>query len=145
MTGKLAPIAPERLERYKSDADVQKFVAAVAAKSKESMEPAIKTFVDLRPQAGRKAYVLGIFEANDRLKLGDGASAKRLFDEALEKNLLLAGVYKDLGDLYLVEYDLPRAWRCWDQGRRIAPTFGNFAPVNQFEQSLLSQHPEYFE
>ena len=55
------------------------------------------------------------------------------FDEWLEE------------DLYLVEYDIPRAWRCWDQGRRIAPTFGNFAPVNQFEQSLLSQHPEYFE
>jgi hypothetical protein len=36
------------------------------------------------------------------------------------------------------------AWICWDIGRKIAPQFRNFEPVNQFEQRLLREYPEYF-
>ena len=31
-----------------------------------------------------------------------------------------------------------------DIGRHIAPGFVNFQAVNQFENSLAKQHPEYF-
>jgi hypothetical protein len=36
------------------------------------------------------------------------------------------------------------AWLCWDTGRKLAPQFGNFEPVNRFEQQLARDHPEYF-
>ncbi|HEX5343622.1 MAG TPA: hypothetical protein VFX55_14110 [Duganella sp.] len=56
----------------------------------------------------------------------------------------MAGAYKDLGDLLLMQYDSPRAWRCWDTGRRLALGFVNFEAVNKFEASMVAQHPEYF-
>lgn len=57
---------------------------------------------------------------------------------------MLAGAYKDLGDLLRMQYDSPRAWRCWDTGRRLALGFVNFEAVNKFEASMVAQHPEYF-
>jgi len=58
----------------------------------------------------------------------------------LQGNFLLAGTYKDLGDLLLLQWDIPQAWRAWDIGRRIAPQFANFKAINNFENSLLSQY-----
>jgi hypothetical protein len=53
-------------------------------------------------------------EANHRARLKQPKEAERLFMEALQANPVLAGAYKDLGDLLLMQYDSPRAWRCWD-------------------------------
>ena len=145
MTGQqMPPIAPEQLAKFRSDPSVQKLMSALGAKTKDEFADAVKALVELRSQAQTMAYVLKIFEANDRLRLGDSASSKRLFMEVLQSNPFLAGVYKDFGDLLLAQYDTPRAWRCWDIGRKLAPQFGNFVSVNQFEKTLVAQHPEYF-
>jgi hypothetical protein len=147
MTGQQpSRLSPEQLATVRADPSVQKFtsVIGVTAKNKDAMADAIKALVELRAQAPKKAYVLKLFEANDRLQLGDPATAKVLFTEVLQGNLFLAGAYKDLGDLLFLQYDTPRAWRCWDIGRRIAPQFANFAAISRFEQSLLTQYPEYF-
>lgn len=145
MTGQqVQPFSSEQLIKVRSDPSVQKFTVALGAKTKEDVAEAIKTLVELRSQAPNKSYVLKIFEANDRRLLGDFVTARKLFMESLQSNLLLAGVYKDFGDLLLMQYNTPMAWRCWDAGRHLAPQFGNFEAVNQFEKSLVAQHPEYF-
>jgi hypothetical protein len=140
----MPPLSPDQSARIRSDPSVQLLTGAMRANTKEAMPDAVATLVSLRSQAPTKTYVLKIFEANDRGRMGDIAASKKLFTEVLQANLLLAGVYKDLGDVFLMQYDTPRAWRCWDAGRRLAPQFGNFSVVNQFENSLLAQHPEYF-
>ncbi|OGT18034.1 MAG: hypothetical protein A3J49_17145 [Gallionellales bacterium RIFCSPHIGHO2_02_FULL_57_16] len=145
MTGqKMPPFSAEQLTMLRGDPSVQKLMTSLAAKTKEQFLEAVNTLVGLRSQAPKKSYVLKIFEANDRIRLGEFDASKRLFMEVLQNNLLLAGVYKDLGDLYFIQYDTFRAWRCWDIGRRFAPQFGSFAAVNQFEKTLAAQHPEYF-
>jgi hypothetical protein len=146
MTGQGLPNIPaDQMTKVRSDPSVQKLTAIVGAKTtKEDFAAAVKALVELRPQAPNKSYVLKIFEANDRIRLGDSASSKMLFVDVLQHNLFVAGVYKDLGDLLLMQYDSPRAWRCWDIGRRLAPQFPNFAAVSQFERSLATQYPEYF-
>lgn len=140
----MPPLSAEQLISVRGDPSVQKLMTSLAAKTKDQFAEASKTLVELRSQAPRKSYVLKVFEANNRIRLGEFASSEKLFIETLQNNLLLAGVYKDLGDLFFIRYDTFRAWRCWDIGRHLAPQFGNFAAVNQFEKTLAAQYPEYF-
>ena len=145
MTGEQAPpFAPEQQAKVHNDPVIQNITRLLAANTKEGLAEAAKALADLRTQAPGKAYVLGIFEANDRLQLGEAPAARKLMREALLANPYMAGVYKDLGDAFLLQSDSARAWRCWDAGRRLAPQFVNFKAVDQFEQSLVAQHPEYF-
>jgi hypothetical protein len=145
MTGQRAPkFTPDQLTLLRNNQSVQALTVAIQANSKESFNDAVKTLVGLRAEAPNKTYVLKIFEANDRRRLKDNESAQKLLIEVLEANPILAGVYKDLGDLLVGQYDTPRAWRCWDLGRHLAPQFKNFEDVDQFEATLLKQYPEYF-
>lgn len=145
MTGEPFPsITAEQRALLFSDAVAKRIGAAVGARTKESLGDAAKTFAEIVASNPDKAYVLKIFEANDRLQLGDAVSARRLFVETLAVNPFLAGAYKDLGNLLLASYDTPRAWRSWDIGRRLAPKFANFRAVDEFESSLVTKHPEYF-
>ncbi len=145
MTGEQAPpFAPEQQAKVHDDPVIQNITRLLAANTKEGMTDAVKKLEELRTQAPGKAYVLGIFEANDRLRLGEAAAARKLMRVALLANPYMAGVYKDLGDAFLLQSDSARAWRCWDAGRHLAPQFVNFKAVDQFEQSLVAQHPEYF-
>nr|WP_315254835.1 hypothetical protein [uncultured Duganella sp.] len=118
--------------------------AALNPAKPEEVDNAVKTLAGLRQQAPRKAYVLKVFEANSRLRLKQPKQAAVLFVEALQANPLLAGAYKDLGDLMMLQYDSVHAWRSWDAGRRVSPALPNFVAVNKFEAELLAQHPEYF-
>lgn len=145
MTGEQAPrFTPEQQAKVHDDPTIQTITKLLAANTKEGMTDAAKAFAAMRAQAPRKAYVLGIFEANDRLRLGETPAARKLMRDALQANPYLAGVYKDLGDAFLAQSDSARAWRCWDAGRRLAPQFANFKAVDQFEKTLAAQHPEYF-
>jgi len=140
----LPPLAPEQKALLQTDATISRLKLALAAKTKEDMTNAIHVLTELKATATTKAYVLKIFEANDRGMLGNHNAARKLFLEVLGANPSIAGVYKDLGDNLIIAFDMPRAWRCWDIGRRIAPKFANFGSVNQFEQSLVTRHPEFF-
>jgi tetratricopeptide (TPR) repeat protein len=114
------------------------------SKDKEAAERAIAALRQGRAAAGPKAYVIGIFEANHEIVAGRPARAHALFVEALRANPDIAGVWKDLGDLLYRQFMPAEAWLCWDTGRKLAPQFGNFEPVNRFEQQLARDHPEYF-
>jgi hypothetical protein len=140
----LPPLSPEQKTLLQADATIGRLSLAFGAKTKEDLTNAIRVFAEFKATATTKAYVLDIFEANDRAKLGDRNAARKLFLKVLSVNPGIAGVYKDLGDNLIAEFDMPRAWRCWDIGRRFAPKFKNFEPVNQFERLLATKHPEFF-
>ena len=140
----MLPFTPAQLEKMREDPAVGLMLASVSPKSKEEYEGAVKTLAELRKQAPRKAYVLQLLEANNRLRLGQRKESLQLFGEVLEANPVLGGAYKDLGDLLLLTGDSPRAWRSWDIGRAIAPKVPNFTVVNDFEAQLLKRHPEFF-
>lgn len=135
---------PEQLQKMREDPAVGLMMAAVSPKNKEEYEGAVKTLAELRKQAPRKAYVLKLLEANNRVRLGQRTESMQLFGEVLDANPVLGGAYKDLGDLLLLTGDSPRAWRSWDIGRGIAPNVPNFTAVNDFEAQLLKRHPEFF-
>ncbi|TFW15542.1 hypothetical protein [Duganella callida] len=143
-TGTPLSLTPEQKEAVGASAPLGLLFASLNPSKQDEYANSIKTLQALREQAPRKAYVLKVFEANNRARMGQVKEAQQLFVEALEANPALAGAYKDLGDVLLMQYDSPRAWRCWDAGRRLAPSLSNFEPVNKFERDLAAQHPRYF-
>lgn len=143
-TGKPMSLTEEQKEAAKASPTVGLLFAAINPGKSNEFDGAIKTLVALRAQAPRKAYVLKIFEANLRVRLQQVKEARQLFTDVLQANPVLAGAYKDLGDLLLMQYDSPRAWRSWDTGRRLALGLANFEAVNKFEAGMVAQHPEYF-
>ena len=144
ITGTPMVLTEAQKQAVKTSPSVGLLFAAINPGKSSEYEDALKTLVALRVQAPRKAYVLKIFEANQRVRMKQAKEGERLFLEVLQANPVLAGAYKDLGDLLLMQYDSPRAWRCWDTGRRLAPGFQNFEAINKFEAGMAEQHPEYF-
>jgi hypothetical protein len=143
-TGAAVALTEEQKQAASEAPSLPLLFAATNPNKPEEASDAVKTLVALRQQAPRKAYLLKVFEANIRVRLKQPKEAEALFIEALQANPVLAGAYKDLGDLRLMQYDSVHAWRSWDAGRRVSPALPNFEPVKKFEAELLAQHPEYF-
>lgn len=137
-------LSAEQKEQMQADPSVRQLSQALAAKDKPGLLKAVGTLQLLRAQSQSKRYMLALFEANDRVLLGEYPAARALFADVLQADPALAGAWKDLGDLYFRSFDTPHAWRCWDIGRRLAPLFPNLAAVTGFEQSLAARFPEYF-
>ncbi|MDQ1814600.1 hypothetical protein RBA41_14920 [Massilia sp. CCM 9210] len=135
---------PEQKVLLNADPQVRAFAAAIRPKGKAEMEAALAKLQELRKLTTHKQHMLALFEANWRAKLGDVRGALPLYASVLRANPALAGAYKDMGDALFLSYDMARAWRSWDAGRRMAPGLGTFKAVNQYEQLLLREHPEFF-
>ena len=66
------------------------------------------------------------------------------FFAALTENPANAGAWKDLGDIFYNEYEMPVAWECWEMARRLLPTHKNLQSVADLERKLLENYPEFF-
>ncbi len=139
----MLPFTPAQLEQMRASTPVSLTFSATSVTKKEEFAAAVSTLSGLRNQAPRKAYILKLFEANNRARLGQYKESDQLFADVLEANPVLGGAWKDLGDLMIMRFDTPSAWRSWDIGRRIAPTLPNFTFVNQLESEIAKRHPEY--
>jgi hypothetical protein len=63
---------------------------------------------------------------------------------ALKNNMLLTGVYRDLGDFWAERYETVKAWECYELARRLNASHPILEPVNKREQRLEKEHPEFF-
>ncbi len=140
----MAPFSAEQQEALKSDQNVRAVLTAMNPADKAGLSASVRVMQAMRSQTMRKRHILQLFEANNRVKLGDRSTALPMYASVLRANPALAGAYKDMGDTLFAGFDMPRAWRSWDEGRRIAPGLNLFTAVNQFEQGLVRDHPEYF-
>lgn len=145
MTGaQMKPFSPDRQALLQSDPAVRTVSGAMQPRDKAGLSAAAQVMKTMQAQTMSKRHVLQLFDANDRIQLGERAAALPLYASVLRANPALAGAYKDMGDALIVGFDMPRGWRSWDQGRRIAPQLNLFEAVNEFEQKLAREHPEYF-
>ncbi|NHZ40322.1 hypothetical protein [Massilia aquatica] len=122
-------------------------LAAVMRKqdTKAELEATLATLQELRKHTTRKQHMLALYEADTREKLGEHRAAAGLYAKALQANPALASAYAGLGMALYRSEDTVRAWRSWDAGRRISnggelDLFGN---VDQLEQSLLREYPQF--
>jgi tetratricopeptide (TPR) repeat protein len=144
-TGQMPMLSDEQKQAFQIDPAVRTLTQATAAKDPNALRQAIKTLQMLRLQAQSRRYMLSLFEANDDVQLGDFDKARPLFAEVLQGNPAIAGAYKDIGDFYFRTFDTPRAWRCWEIARTLAPLYPTIGAVGQFERSLVTRFPEYFD
>jgi hypothetical protein len=131
--------------RQTPDAQVRRLLAAMSPPQSEAESRArIATFLELREPAGPRAHVLMTFESGCRLGLGEDAAAFELLVAALQVNPFLALAYKDAGDRCAREYDMRRAWACWEAARKIAPGHSSLEAIAELEKMLAAEHPDYF-
>lgn len=140
----LTPFTPAQTALLRDDPAVRQVSATMGAKGKAALIAAVPVLQQAQQHTIGERHMLKLFEANDHQMLGQLDLARPLFVSVLTTHPWLAGAYKDLGDLHFRQFDMGRAWRCWDAGRRLAPALGIFSSVDRFEETLLKQHPEYF-
>lgn len=106
-------------------------------------------------RAGVLSHIVGVARANLLTQLAAREKDSTLHHQMLERaraELLhaievdpgLAGVYKDLGDLYLSSYNMALVWELWDFGRSLAPGHMLFESVADYERHLATRHVAFF-
>lgn len=80
--------------------------------------------------------ILDVFRVSALMGKRDPVQARELMLVTLEASPWITMAYKDLGDIFLSEFDTRQAWIAWELGRRIAPGHGCWEPVAAYEQQL---------
>lgn len=138
---------PELAAAVNSSTDdaVPRLIALLApSRSEDDARTRLRVLDSLRGRAGRRAYLLGVFEAPLLQALNQPAEARAALTKVLEASPRVTGAWKDLGDLFCPDYDFTRAWLCWQRARSIAPTHSVLKGVDGYERALETAHPEYF-
>ncbi len=120
------------------------FLQCLDSKDRESAEKAMKTLESISRENLTHGYVVDIVIADNKVLLGDFDKAKELFLKVLEANPYIAGVYKDLGDPFHSSFDMVSAWQCWDTARFLYPNHKMLQQVNEYEQWLVKNFPDFF-
>jgi hypothetical protein len=144
MTGTAPPGLSRNASAWNSDPAVSRVRGAIQPKSADEAHQALKVLAEARNQVPDRAQVLHIFEANIHTNLREGAEAYESFRAALTANPAIAGVWHDLGDLFLGHYAANEAWDAWDLARQLAPHHGLLASNEELEKRLLAKYPEFF-
>ena len=141
---RMPAVTDEQKLAFQAAPRLRTLAQALGAKDPASLRQAVGSLQMLRMQVPSHGYLLQLYEANDRMQLGDAAAARGLYADVLRANPAIAGAYKDIGDFYFRSFDTPRAWRSWEIARTLAPMFPNLEAVTQFERTLAGRFPEYF-
>lgn len=131
-------------DEISANTDAQSLMKSLNPHDAASANVAADTLAKLRQTAGPHGYVVNIFEANTRLSLQQGAKAQELFLAALTADPTITGAWIDLGTAYYRDYEVGAAWACWDAARDLRPTHHMLKAVDDREQKLRSDHPEFF-
>jgi hypothetical protein len=127
-----------------ADARCKQFFAAMQQGDKAACERSVEALRVMDRQGLTKAHVLDIHLANALTSLGKTDDAEKLFFSVLQANPLIAGVWHDLGQLYHGGYEMPMAWLCWDNARRLYPEHPMLAGITNLERRLEQDFPEFF-
>lgn len=130
--------------QIEKDPQCKRFFAAINQQNKEACKRSVELLRSFDRKGLTKDYILDIHLADALSTLGQGEEAKQLFMGILKRNPFLAGVWNDLGQQYQSEYDMGKAWLCWDLARRIAPQHPMLAGVTRNELRMEHDFPDFF-
>jgi hypothetical protein len=108
----------------------------------EALKEVLKKLQSIDTSTLSKGYIIDIFKADVMDSLQQDGS--ELLLNALKNNMLLTGVYRDLGDFWAERYETVKAWECYELARRLNASHPILEPVNKREQRLEKEHPEFF-
>lgn len=130
----------EHREKFQADPNCKVLFANLSGQD----EAASQKLKGLEKAAGPALHVLRIFQAGVLSARNENRQAMKLYQEALQGDPHIAGAWKDLGDMYFQAYECEPAWQCWDAARHLAPDFKPLQKVNELEQMLRKEYPEFF-
>lgn len=124
-------------------------------KSAEEAKTCLAALDDVAREKLIKGYLIDVFRANvlrsmqmNRVKdieTNQEKSPAKCFIKVLEANPFLTGAYHDLGNCLYSAYDTAAAWECWDLGRSFYPNHFLMKDIDEMEQKMVEQHPEFFD
>lgn len=137
--------AMQKIAKHQAeDPDLDRFLRSLGVSGKEQASRAVLELQKLDRKKLNRAHVLDVMIANQKVVLGKNEEAEKDLLGALKINPYMAGVYKDLGDLFYSDFDTVTAWLCWDFGRSLAPRHFALAPIYQYEKELVQNFPDFF-
>jgi hypothetical protein len=113
-------------------------------KSSSQPKPALAALQALEKKAGEMAYVCQIFRAGILLDSDTPKAGLELYLQALEKQPLVTGAWKDVGDIFYRAYLAEEAWKCWDAALRLQRNHAMLSDVKELEAMLRQDYPEFF-
>ncbi len=140
----VAPAMRARMAAFQGDALCKSFFSSLDLPSKEACERSLKALAAIDRTGLAKDYILDIHIGDDLADLGRDAEAEKAFLAVLKRNPCIAGVWKDLGDVCFRQYEMPKAWICWDTARRLSPSHPMLKDIGKYEARLERDFPEYF-
>jgi hypothetical protein len=117
---------------------------AIAPEDAPSARKSLVLLAETRATLPEAAHILRIFEGNLNSNLDENEKAYEHFYAVLSDRPAIAGVWHDLGMMFLGGYDAVAAWDCWEVARRIAPDHGMVKAIEEREAYLLARYPEFF-
>lgn len=126
------------------------------ASTPEELKQAIETLDEGAKAAPETGFVAEIAKANHirnvyGKKQGVSEEERKLLEQsrdmylaALHKNPWHAGAYADLGNAYYADFEIPTAWICWENARRLNPGLPQNQNIQSMEQRIPQDFPEYF-
>lgn len=113
-------------------------------KDKESALEALKAHHSINREGLTHGYIIDIMIGDIEMMTGGSNKAKESFLNVLKENPYIAGVYKDLGDVFNSSYDTVSAWQCWDIARFLYPDHKIMQQINEYEKWLVDNFPDFF-
>jgi hypothetical protein len=117
---------------------------AIAPEDAPSARKSLVLLAETRATLPEAAHILRIFEGNLNSNLDENEKAYEHFYAVLSDRPAIAGVWHDLGMMFLGGYDAVAAWDCWEVAKRIAPEHGMVKAIEEREAYLLARYPEFF-
>ncbi|MBI4550489.1 MAG: hypothetical protein HY714_06150 [Candidatus Omnitrophica bacterium] len=130
--------------RQADDPSLLLFFNGLDLSSEDAARAAADSLRSIRRDGLEEAHIVDIMLANAVYALGDHAGGIRGMISVLKKNPYITGVYKDLGQMFYDNYEMPLAWMCWDLARTLAPEHPMLAQVTELETDLRERMAEYF-
>lgn len=112
-----------------------------AVQGQDKIIPFLTQMMAYSPEYG---YQLSGCLAAYQQMVGQVPQAQATRMAALEKNLALTSVLKDLGDGFYRQYDTFTAWALWNKARALNPAHISVRSIGSLEQAIAKDMPEYF-
>lgn len=144
MTGDASEGFKSTYSLLSADPSAAQVEEAIHPHTAEEAKASLATLADLRKTHPDRAEVIRIFEGNIHNNLGETDAAYEHLHAVLTARPAIAGVWHDLGGMFLNAYSANEAWDSWEMMRRLAPQHGMAEDIDQREAKLMQLYPEYF-
>lgn len=141
----ILPLLKKHIDTFRADDLCRKYFASTLQNpTPETCKAALQSLDSMDRDKLEKAHVLDIQRGNLYMLSGQQGEAIKAFVSVLKINPFIAGVYKDLGNVYHNAYETTLAWSCWDTARRLYPGHAMLRQITDYEAKLESDFPDFF-